>query len=140
MTQERLDELRGHFGAVAATTAEQGARASRHVVALVAKWDPDDLVPGLSDLDLRVICDEETTTQDWVEIDRAVGRIHLELVRAHPEYNRINEHTAGAGLTIAETLDDRFHNPGYAVWHQWWGRGEVVEPIRRQVASRPFGI
>jgi len=35
----------------------------------------------------------------WVAIDRAAGRIHLEMVREHPRWNRINEHTPGACLT-----------------------------------------
>ena len=38
------------------------------MVALATKWDKADLVPGLSDLDYRIICDEDTRADDWIEI------------------------------------------------------------------------
>ena len=104
----------------------------------MAKWQKGDLVPGLSDLDFRVICDDGTTAEDWVVVDRAVGEIHLEMVRTHPEWNRINEHTAGAGLTVGEAMDRRFHNPEYAAWSVWWGEEEWYRELERRIRRRPF--
>ena len=129
MDASRLEELRLHFEAVASILGEQLSRANHHVLALVAKWDKTDLVPGLSDMDFRIICDDQTTVDDWVEIDRVMGRIHLQMVRAHPEWNRINEHTAGCGLTVAEVMNKSFYTPEYAVWHLWWGQGQWLDRI-----------
>ncbi len=139
MDAAKLQELRLHFEAVASIIGEQLSRANHHVLALVAKWDKTDLIPGLSDMDFRIICDDRTTVDDWVEIDRAMGRIHLQMVRAHPEWNRINEHTAGCGLTVAEVMDKSFYSPEYAVWHLWWGQGQWLDDLRSYLAVRPFG-
>jgi len=139
MNTSRLREYRSHFEAVAALVGGQLAEANGHVVALAAKWRKADLVPGLSDMDFRIICDDQTTVDDWVEIDRAMGRIHLEMVRGHPEWNRINEHPAGAGMTVAEVMDERFYNPEYAVWDLWWGRRDWLDDLKSYVAARPFG-
>ena len=137
MDRSTLDQLRRHLGTVATTVGEGLSAANPHVVALVAKWDKADLVPGLSDMDFRVICDDGATADDWVEIDRFAGRLHLEMVREYPQWNRINEHTAGAGMTISEALDGRFGNPEYAVWSLWWGRREWFDRLKAQVAARP---
>ena len=133
-----VHQLRTRFGQVAGTIGEALGGEFPHVVALVAKWDAADLVPGLSDMDFRVICRDGTTPEDWVHIDRTAGRIHLEMVRTHPEWNRINEHTAGAGMTVAEVADERFHNPEYAIWSLWWGRGDWLEKVKAQIAARSF--
>ncbi len=139
MNASRLQELRSHFEAVASTIGQQLSKASPHVQALVAKWDKTDLVPGLSDMDFRIVCDDQTTVKDWIEIDRATGQIHLKMVRAHPQWNRINEHTAGAGMTVAEVINKKFYNPEYAVWHLWWGQSIWIYDLISYLASRAFG-
>ncbi|MCK4849780.1 MAG: hypothetical protein KAT11_00440 [Phycisphaerae bacterium] len=139
MDKSRLEELRSHFEAVASIIGEQLSRANPHVISLVAKWDKTDLVPGLSDMDFRIICDDQTTVDDWVQIDQAMGRIHLEMVREHPEWNRINEHTAGAGMTVAEVMNKNYYNPEYAVWHLWWGQREWLDELSSYLDSRRFG-
>lgn len=138
MIRQDLDYLRRQFEAVNSTIASQLSEANPHVVALVAKWDKADLVPGLSDLDYRIICDDDTRPDDWIEIDRSLGQIHLDMVSRHPEWNRINEHLAGAGMTVSEVLDDRFHNPEYVTWSLWWGCGDWYDALMSQVRSRPF--
>jgi len=139
MNAARLNELQTHFAAVAKTVGGQFAKANSHFVALVGKWSRSDLVPGLSDMDFRIICDGQTTPADWVQIDRVMGQIHLEMVRAHPEWNRINEHTAGAAMTVEEVMDPRFYNPEYAVWDLWWGASDWFDQLQHHVAARPFG-
>jgi hypothetical protein len=138
MERSTLDQLRRHFADVATMIGQRLSAANPHVVALVAKWDKADLVPGLSDMDFRVICDDATAVDDWVEIDWCTGRLHLEMVRANSQWNRINEHTAGAGLTIAEAFHDRAITPEQAHWSLWWGRGDWFERLKAQVASQPF--
>jgi len=138
MNASTQNELRTHFEAVASTVAEGLSEGNSHFVGLVAKWEKRDLIPGLSDLDFRVICDDDTTADDWVAIDRLAGRIQLEMVRAHPEWNRINEHTAGAALTVSEALDGRFSNPEYAVWTLWWGRRDWFDRLKARTAAREF--
>ena len=134
-----LLRLRTQFEEVSRTIGESLAAKSPHLVALVAKWEKSDLVPGLSDLDFRAVCDDQTNAEDWVEIDSHLGQIHLDMVRTHPEWNRINEHTPGAGLTVGELMDERFYNPEYAVWDLWWGEASWFNELRELVSSRPFG-
>ncbi len=131
--------FRTQFEAVSRLIGESLAAKSSHLVALVAKWEKSDLVPGLSDLAFRAVCDNQTSAEDWVEIDSYLGQIHLDMVKTHPEWNRINEHTPGAGLTLGELMDERFHNPEYAVWDLWWGESSWFSELREQVSSRPFG-
>ncbi len=138
MDKAKLQELRSHFEAVASIIGEQLSKANPHVLSLVTKWDKTDLVPGLSDMDFRIICDDQTTVDDWIQIDQAMGRIHLEMVREYPEWNRINEHTAGVGMTVAEVMNEDYYNPEYAVWHLWWGQGEWLDELISYVGSRPF--
>lgn len=137
-TRMEIDALQARFEGVAKTVGEQLAAASPRFVTLVAKWSKEDLVPGLSDMDFRVVCDEQTTAEDWVRIDWHVGRIHRQMVADHPEWNRINEHTAGAGVNLAELRGERFHHPEYPVWTSWWGRGEWVGELQARTLARPL--
>jgi hypothetical protein len=114
------------------------AAASPRVVALIAKWSKEDLVPGLSDMDFRVVCDAQTTAEDWASIDWHVGRLHRQMVADHPEWNRINEHTAGAGVSLAEFDTIGFHHPEYAVWTTWWGQESWAEALQLRTLSRPL--
>jgi hypothetical protein len=137
-SSSQLRALRSQFDGVAATLGDQLAAASPRFVTLVAKWSKDDLIPGLSDMDFRVVCEQQTTAEDWVHIDRHVGRIHRQMVADHPEWNRLNEHTAGAGVNIAELRGDRFHHPEYAVWSSWWGPREWVAELQARTLARPL--
>jgi len=138
MNTSTRDELRARFEAVASTVAGGLSQGSPRVVGLVAKWEKRDLVPGLSDMDFRVICDDDTSVDDWIAIDQLAGQVQIEMARAHPEWNRINEHTAGAGVTVSEVLDGRFHNPEYAVWSLWWGRRDWFDRLKARAAARDF--
>ncbi len=137
-TPAEMNALRDRFDGVAQTLGEQLAAASPRFVTLAAKWSRDDLIPGLSDMDFRIVCDEQTTAEDWVQLDRQLGCIHRQMVADHPEWNRINEHTAGAGVSLAEFRTDRFHHPEYAVWTAWWGPGDRIAEIRARTLARPL--
>ena len=139
MDKDRLEEVNGWFQSVADTIAGGLQRANRHFIGVAGKWRKSDLVPGLSDLDVRIICDADTAGDDWVEIDRVIGEVHLDMVRRHPEWNRINEHTAGAAMTVAEVMDERFYNPEYPVWDVWTGPRKWLDNLKVYVRKRPFG-
>lgn len=134
----QLNALRDRFEGVADYLSRELSTCSPRFVTLVAKWSRDDLVPGLSDMDFRIVCDEKTTAEDWVHIDDQIGRIHRRMVEAHPEWNRINEHTAGAGVSLAEFAGDRLHHPEYAVWTPWRGKADPIEAISSAALSRPL--
>lgn len=138
MIPSELNTLRARFEGVARTIGEQLTVANPHVVALVTKWSHADLVPGLSDMDFRVVCDNTATAEDWVQIDWHVGRVHRQMVERYPEWNRINEHTPGAGVSLAEIDDERLHHPEYSVWNVWWGRGEWLTRLKTRTLPRPL--
>ncbi|MBI2824048.1 MAG: hypothetical protein HYX69_05065 [Planctomycetia bacterium] len=130
--------LRERFAAVAQTVGARLSAECPRVVALAAKWSKEDLVPGLSDMDFRVVCDDGTTAEDWVRIDWHVGRVHREMVTAHPEWNRINEHTPGAAVGLGELAEDPFHHPEYSVWTAWWGRDDWAAALQARTLARPL--
>jgi hypothetical protein len=138
MDPAELERLSRQFDDVAATIARPLFAASPHVVALVAKWQREDLVPGLSDMDFRVICDDDARANDWRAIDETLGTVHLDMVRSRPEWNRINEHPAGAGVTLAELEDDRTYNPECAAWTLWSGDAAWFESFLSRRRGRSF--
>ncbi|MEX0643513.1 MAG: hypothetical protein WD468_12470 [Pirellulales bacterium] len=139
MKASDCDRLQEDFLRVSNTVGETLASQNPHIVAIAAKWDAVDLVPGLSDLDYRIICDDLATAEDWVQIDRVCGENHLQMVREHPEWNRINEHTPGAGITVSELFDRRFHNPEYQTWTTWWGADDWLADLKSDMEARKFG-
>jgi hypothetical protein len=60
------------------------------------------------------------------------------MVRAHPEWNRINEHPAGAGMTLAELEDERTYSPECAAWTLWAGDAAWFESFLSRRRCRPF--
>ncbi len=138
ITPRELDLLRARFEGVAQTIGNRLSAANSRVIALVAKWSKDDLVPGLSDMDFRVVCDEAATADDWIKIDWHIGQIHRQMVQEHPEWNRINEHTAGAGINLRELLDKSLHHPEYSVWTVWWGNDEWLKQLLIRTLSQPL--
>ncbi|MDP7399610.1 MAG: hypothetical protein QF541_22270 [Lentisphaeria bacterium] len=132
------NEAADWFQAVADTVAGRLSGSNRHFVALAAKWARTDLVPGLSDMDFRIVCDNKTTIEDWDDLARQVGHIHLEMVRAHQQWNRLNEHTPGMTMTVGELMDQRFYNPEYAVWDTWSQGRQWLDDLKADVLARPF--
>jgi hypothetical protein len=137
-SRAEMDGLRARFEGVAQTLGRQLAASSPRFVALAAKWTKEDLVPGLSDMDFRIVCDDRTTANDWAHIDQCVGRIHLQMVSEHPKWNRINEHTAGAGVSLAEFRPRLFHHPEHSVWSVWFGPDDWLVDLKRRTLDRPM--
>jgi len=104
-----------------------------------AKWNPEDLIPGLSDVDLRFIAADGTGPADWKRLDEIVGRVHLQLVQEHPEWLRNLEHTPGVAVTPAELLEDSLYQPETQSWSDYCGEREEWRAIDRVLKARPFG-
>src|SRR5580692_6266410 len=104
--------------------AEETARAFPQFTSLWAKWNREDLIPFLSDFDSRLICRAPMSAEDWVELDRISGTIHLALLKAHPDWARILEHTPGVCATEEELLDDRIFQPETQQWSAYTDCGD----------------
>lgn len=118
-----------------------GERWSQEFPALAlwtCKWRPEDLIPGLSDIDGRVICDE-IGPDDWVRLDELAYRTHLEIARAHPEWARKLEHTPGVCSTKSEVLDDALFQPEMRTWDFYWGDRELFNQIKEFIQNRGWG-
>ena len=102
------------------------------------KWRPEDLIPGLSDLDPRVICDE-IGPADWVRLDEVAYRTHLEITIARPEWARKLEHTPGVCSTKAEVLDEALFQPEMRNWDFYWGDREFFNQIKALIQNRTWG-
>jgi hypothetical protein len=102
------------------------------------KWRPEDLIPGLSDLDARVVCDD-IVPEDWLRLDDLAYRAHLEVTEAHPEWARKLEHTPGVCCTSSDVLDPALFHPDMRTWDYYWGDHELFGKIKALVSSRPWG-
>ena len=86
------------------------------IEAICGKWEFRDLIPGMSDFDTRFLCSDTMTAEDWCQMSQAVGEVHLELCKDHPEWSRILEHLPGVNPTWEEYLDEDSYYPEYAQW------------------------
>lgn len=93
------------------------------LVGLCGKWNFEDLIPGLSDFDTRLIFRDDMTPSDWATASLAVGRVHTELTNEKPEWRRILEHLPGINLTISELDDPLCYLPESHLWTVY--RGEI---------------
>jgi hypothetical protein len=94
--------------------------------AFAGKWNFEDLIPGLSDFDTRLIFAADTTGADWAAASLSVGRIHTRAVRDHPEWSRILEHLPGVNMTTSEVLDPHCYTPEMRLWTIY--RGDLELP------------
>lgn len=85
------------------------------IEALAAKWNFEDLIPGMSDYDTRFIY-SEMTVDDWCNASMSIGDVHLDICSKYPKWARILEHLPGINLTWDEFTDDNLYYPEY---HQW---------------------
>jgi len=86
------------------------------VDAIAGKWTFRDLIPGMSDFDVRLICTDPMTADDWCRLSSAVGEAHMALCRRRPGWWRNLEHLPGVNLTWRELTGERWYYPEY---HQW---------------------
>lgn len=96
--------------------------------AFAGKWNFEDLIPGMSDFDTRLIFAEDTTGADWAAASLAVGRLHTAAARNHPEWSRILEHLPGVNLTTSEVLDPLCYTAEMRLWTVYHGHLELPPP------------
>lgn len=102
---------------------ESSRKACPKLIGLCGKWTFEDLIPGLSDFDTRLIFQDDMTASDWAEASLVVGRVHTELAQKRPEWRRILEHLPGINLTPAELHDPFLYLPEVHLWTLY--RGDV---------------
>lgn len=106
--------------------------------AIAGKWNFEDLLPGLSDFDTRLIATDDTTAADWARMSLQVGEVHGELAREQPQWARILEHLPGLNLTRAEMVDPIFYYPEFQQWTLYEGDGQLLADLRTCVANRTW--
>ncbi|HZP83841.1 MAG TPA: hypothetical protein VFB21_19530 [Chthonomonadaceae bacterium] len=111
---------------------ESRARCDR-VEALAAKWRFEDLIPGLSDVDSRLILHDSMTADDWCRMSSAMGALNLDLCRRYPQWVRTLEHPPGANLTWSELTAPRTYWP--EVHHWTFYHAEPPHRVREAVQT-----
>jgi hypothetical protein len=110
------------------------------LVSMAGKWTFEDLIPGLSDFDSRLIFDDDTTGADWAEASLAVGQVHSKLARDRPEWRRILEHLPGVNMTRAELCDPVSYTPEAHLWTVYAGEVEMPDPHGWTAADEYFHL
>ena len=102
---------------------------------LAAKWTFEDLIPGLSDFDTRLICNNAMTADDWIEMSLAVGGVHSQMTREFPQWARILEHLPGLNMTWCELADPVTYYPESNQWTFYLGDEARLEDARRKLRA-----
>ena len=102
---------------------------------IAAKWNFEDLIPGLSDFDARLLVGDGVGPEGMVQCDYVVGQVHLELCRKFPRWSRILEHTPGICITWSELSDPRLYQPETRFWSFHLGRGDEFARLEEYMSS-----
>jgi hypothetical protein len=127
------------FFELAEIYSQRVADAIPGFVATVAKWRPEDLIPGLSDIDTRLIC-REMSPEEWMAFDEVVSDVHLSLVRERPEWCRKLEHQPGFCLTPAEAFEEQLYQAEMAHWSLYFGDTQLMFRIREYMRGRTWEV
>ncbi len=100
------------------------------------KWEFIDLIPGMSDFDTRLILKNGMQPEDWVRMSEAIGHVHYEVWRKHPDWARKLEHTPGVNLTWEELASKQYYYPEFQQWSGYCGDTKRFEQERRQLVER----
>jgi hypothetical protein len=98
--------------------------------AVAAKWRFEDLIPGLSDVDLRFILAAPMGASDWTHMSLEVGQVHAEMCRENAAWARTLEHLPGINLTVDEITEPALFYPEFAQWTFYEGDAESIEAVR----------
>ena len=82
---------------------------------LYSKGTFEELVPGLSDMDLRVIM-EKTDSKAWLGVSDLSSAVYVELAEDHPEWIRILKQPPGAMMSKDELFDEELFLPEIRYW------------------------
>ncbi len=105
---------------------------------IAGKWTFEDLIPGLSDFDTRLIFENDTSVQDWSEMSIAVGEIHTDLASKIPRWARMLEHLPGLDLTLAEITDPVRYYPEFQQWTFYKDDENFIKTITNYLDSKPW--
>ena len=117
----------------------KGAVGEKYL-ALTAKWQVEDLVPGLSDIDFRVVLADSAGVEDWIVVDKACGQIHSRLARKYKRWWRILEHTPGCGLTCRQMRHPYWYCSEYHTWQVCHGEPGPIQALQREYATKDWQI
>ncbi|NUQ65047.1 MAG: hypothetical protein HUU20_21495 [Pirellulales bacterium] len=106
--------------------------------AIAGKWEFEDLIPGLSDFDSRLIVDDAAAEADWARMSLAVGEVHTALAREEPQWARILEHLPGVNLTPAEAMAPAMYYPESRQWTFYLGDPRIIAAIQSSLESSPW--
>jgi hypothetical protein len=127
------------FFELAETLGQRWAEALPFFSVAVAKWRYEDLVPGLSDLDPRVLC-QDIGADDWLELDRVSGRIQLDLLWQRPEWSRKLEHTPGVCMNLSELYDPLLYQPEMRQWSYYYGDRAIYNQLKTHLRERAWDV
>jgi len=106
--------------------------------AIAGKWTFEDLLPGLSDFDTRLIFTDQVTVQEWIDMSVAIGEVHTVLAREEPRWARILEHLPGLNLMHDELTNPVIYYPEFQQWTYYKGDQQVLENIRDYLAGKAW--
>ncbi|MCE9560157.1 MAG: hypothetical protein K8R88_14560 [Armatimonadetes bacterium] len=102
------------------------------------KWKFEDLIPGLSDFDTRLLTKTGLVASDWNRISLEVGKAHLELAMEYPSWARTLEHLPGVNLMWEELFDIESYYPEFCQWTCYHGTKANLEIFSRAFRNRPW--
>mgnify|MGYP001821098898 CR=1 FL=1 len=105
---------------------------------VAGKWLFEDLIPGLSDFDTRLIFSNSVQAEDWFRISSEIGKVHHDLVREFPHWARNLEHLPGVNLTWEELADPNCYYPEFSQWTFYRCPVERLPIIRGLQAGRAW--
>jgi hypothetical protein len=102
------------------------------------KWTFEDLIPGLSDFDSRLLFTDDTTVPEWAEMSLAIGNVHTDLAKEFPQWARILEHLPGLNLMRKEMINPTFYYPEFQLWSFYCGDRNILDSIRNYLTAKPW--
>ncbi|NPV09210.1 MAG: hypothetical protein HPY83_14785 [Anaerolineae bacterium] len=107
------------------------------VRALILRNPLADFVPGISDLDLRLVADPDPEG-DWQALTEAVAEVHLERLSEGPAMWRLLEHPPGACVTLGEALSSQLFHPEMRQWQRCCGDAATLDLLEDHIATAPW--
>ena len=129
---------RNDFPEFIETYFERCRARAPHIEAIAGKWTLEDLIPGLSDFDVRFIVRDSLNAQQWCEMAMEVAKVHLELACERKEWARTLEHLPGVNLSWSELFDPNNYYPEFAQWSFYHGPSEKLAAFEKMISTRPW--
>lgn len=109
------------------------------IEAIAGKWMFRDLVPGMSDFDVRLIVSDGMTADDWCRMSTAIGQAHLELSQKYACWARNLEHLPGVNLTWSELTSEKTYYPECQQWSFYCSESsQKLSAAQKSLAQRPW--